>query len=116
MWLLRGTRSGTISERTEGVRGYAAIMALRGLPDRRAICAELFSESEFDAGVPMGDYGLKLAYRNSIARDWLVLETRVSLTFPKDYSWQSREATWGVGVGLEMFFGTNDFLARPVTF
>jgi hypothetical protein len=110
------TLSGTISERTEGVRGYAAIMALRGLPDRRAICAELFSESEFDADVPMGDYGLKLAYRNSIARDWLVLETRVSLTFPKDYSWQSREATWGVGVGLEMFFGTNDFLARPVTF
>src|SRR5688572_30514167 len=79
MWLLRGTLSATISERTEGVRGYAAIMALRGLPDRRAICAELFSESEVDADVPMGDYGLKLAYRNSIAREWLVLETRVSL-------------------------------------
>ncbi len=116
MWLLRGTLSGTFSQRTEGVRGYAAFTAIRGLPERRAICAELFSEGELDADVPLGNYGLKLAYRRSISRDWLVLETRVSLTFPRDELWQVREATWGVGVGLEMFFGTNDFLARPVTF
>jgi hypothetical protein len=91
-------------------------MALRGLPDRRAICAELFSEGEMDADVPLGDYGVKLAYRRSVSRDWLVLETRLSLTFPKDHPWQTREASWGVGVGLEMFFGTDQFLARPVTF
>ena len=29
---------------------------------------------------------------------------------------EAREATWGVGVGLEMFLGTDQFLARPVTF
>jgi len=115
-WLLRGTLSGTISQRTEGVRGYAAFNAIRGLPDRRAICAELFSEGEMDADVPLGNYGVKLAYRRSVSRDWLVLETRVSLTFPKDDPSQVREASWGVGVGLEMFFGTNEFLARPVTF
>jgi len=115
-WLLRGTLSGTISQRTEGVRGYAAINAIRGLPDRRAICAELFSEGEMDADVPLGNYGLKVAYRRSVSRDWLVLETRLSLTFPKDEPTQVREASWGVGVGLEMFFGTDEFLARPVTF
>jgi hypothetical protein len=115
-WLVRWTGSATISERTEGVRGYTSLMALRGLPDRRAIGAELFTEGEFDADVPLGDYGLKLAYRKSVSRDWLVLETRVSLTFPREELWQVREATWGVGVGLEMFFGTDEFLARPVTF
>ena len=115
-WLLRGTLSGTISERTEGVRGYAAFNAIRGLPNRRAICAELFSKGEFDADVPLGDYGVKLAYRRSVSRDWLVLETRLSLTFPKEHPWEQREATWGVGVGMEMFFGTDAFLARPVTF
>jgi hypothetical protein len=116
VWLLRWTASGTISERTEGVRGYSALMALRGLPDRRAAAAELFTEGEFDADVPLGNYGIKLAYRQSIARNWLVLETRVSLTFPKEFPEQAREATWGIGVGLEMFFGTDEFLARPVTF
>lgn len=116
MWLLRWTGSATISQRTEGVRGYTSLTALRGLSERRAIGAELFTEGEFDADVPLGDYGLKLAYRQAVVRDWLVLETRVSLTFPRDELWQVREATWGVGVGLEMFFGTDDFLARPVTF
>lgn len=116
VWLLRWTGSGTISQRTEGVRGYTSITALRGLPQRRAICAELFTEGEFDAAVPLGNYGVKLAYRRSVVRDWLVLETRLSLTFPRDEVSQVREATWGVGVGLEMFFGTDAFLARPVTF
>jgi hypothetical protein len=115
-WLLRGTLSGTFSERTEGVRGYAAFNAIRGLPRRRAICAELFTEGEMDADVPLGDYGVKLAYRRSVSRDWLVLETRLSLTFPKEHPWQSREASIGVGLGIEMFFGTDDFLARPITF
>ena len=40
-WLLRGTLSGTISQRTEGVSGYTAFTAIRGLPDRRAICGRV---------------------------------------------------------------------------
>jgi hypothetical protein len=115
-WLFRWAISGTFSERTEGVRGYTAFTLMRGFPNRRAVAAELFTIGEFDAAVPVGNYGLKMAYRRSIARDWLVLESRLSLTFPKDEPWQVREATWGVGVGLEMFFGTGEFLARPVTF
>ncbi len=116
VWLLRWTGSGTISERTEGVRGYTALTLLRGLTHRRAIAAQIFSSGEFDADVPLGNYGAKLAYRRSIARDWLVLETRVSVTWPKEVPEARRETSWGVGIGLEMFFGTNEFLARPVTF
>jgi hypothetical protein len=115
-WLLRWTGSATISERTEGVRGYTSLIAMRGFPNRRAVAAELFTSGELDADVPLGNYGLKMAYRRSISRDWLVLESRVSLTFPRDELWQVRKATWGVGIGLEMFFGTDEFLARPVTF
>jgi hypothetical protein len=116
VWLLRWTGSGTISERSEGVRGYTALTVLRGLPNRRAFAAELFTKGEFDADVPLGDYGLKLAYRRSISRDWLIMESRISLTFPRDELFQVREATFGVGIGFEMFFGTDQFLARPVTF
>jgi hypothetical protein len=115
-YLLRWTASGTFSERTEGVRGYSALMLLRGFPNRRAAAAELFTEGEFDDIVPLRNYGLRVAYRRSIVRDWLVLETRASVTFPREYAEQEREASFGVGIGLEMFFGTDDFLARPVTF
>ncbi|HUQ09723.1 MAG TPA: hypothetical protein VM146_05355 [Steroidobacteraceae bacterium] len=116
VWLLRGTLSGTFSQRSEGVKGYGSVTMMRGFPNRRAIAAELFSSGEMDAAVPLGDYGLKFAYRRSIMRDWLVLESRVSVTFPRDEVWQVREANWGVGIGLEMSFGTDEFLARPVTF
>ena len=54
-WLTRFTLSGTISQRTEGVRGYGAATVIRGLPNRRALCAELFSEGEMDADVPLGN-------------------------------------------------------------
>jgi hypothetical protein len=116
VWLVRWALSGTVSQESREGRGYTAFTVLRGLPNRQALAAELFTEGEYDAPVPVGDYGLKLAYRRSVVRDWLVLETRLSLTFPKDLPEQRREPTWGVGIGLEMFFGTSDFLARPVTF
>ncbi|MEJ0085120.1 MAG: hypothetical protein WDO72_05535 [Pseudomonadota bacterium] len=115
-WLARFTASGTISQESEGVRGYTALSLVHGMPNRRAIAAELFTSGEMDADVPLGNYGMKLAYRKSISRDWLIMEIRTSLTWPKDEAWQVREATWGVGIGFEMFFGTDDFLARPVTF
>jgi len=115
-WMLRWTGSGTISQETEGVRGYTALTMMRGLPLRRAIAAEVFTTGEFDAPVPTENYGVKFAYRRSVARDWLVMETRVSCTFPREELTQQRITNWGVGIGFEMFFGTGEFLARPVTF
>jgi hypothetical protein len=115
-WLLRWTGSGTISQETEGVRGYTAVTMMRGLPHRRAIAAQVFTTGEFDAPVPTENYGVKVAYRRSVARDWLVLETRLSCTFPREEITQQRITNWGIGVGFEMFFGTDDFLARPMTF
>jgi hypothetical protein len=115
-WLLRWTGSGTISQETEGVRGYTSFTIMRGMPNRRAIAAQIFTTGEFDSPVPTENYGVKLGYRRAIARDWLVLETRVSCTFPREELSEERITNWGVGVGLEMYFGTSEFQARPVTF
>jgi hypothetical protein len=116
LWLLRWTTSASISEMSDGVYGYSAITALRGFPDRRAIAFEAGMDGSSDADVPMHEFGFKAAYRQSVARDWLILEVRTSLTWPKEEPEQPRAPSWGVGIGFEMFFGTNEFLARPVTF
>ncbi len=115
-WLLRWTTSGTFSERSRGVFGYSSVMALKGLPNRRAIAIEVGFDGEMDAPVPLHEYGIKAAWRQSLYRDWLILEVRTSLEYPREQLYQSREPSWGVGVGFEMFFGRNEFLARPVTF
>jgi hypothetical protein len=115
-WLFRWTGSATFSQRTDGVRGYSTLTTMRGLPRRRALAMEFFMNGETDAEVPLHDYGVKFGYRQSVVRDWLVLETRVSLSWPKEFRDQPRAPSWGVGIGFEMFFGTEQFLARPVTF
>jgi hypothetical protein len=115
-WMLRGTISGTISEESEGVRGYTALTVMRGFANRRAVAAQIFSRGEMDAEVPLEEYGLKLAYRRSVARDWLILEVRTSVTWPKERMDQDRNTNLGIGIGFEAFFGTDEFLARPVTF
>jgi hypothetical protein len=113
--LIRWSAAGTISQETEGVRGYSALTWYRALANEQGIAAQIFTSGEFDAPVPLGEYGLRLAYRKRIFRDWLVLELRPSLTWPREERDQPREASWGFGIGLEMFFGENGFQARPAT-
>ena len=66
--------------------------------------------------MPLHDYGFKFAYRQQIYRDWLVVEYRTSLTWPKDDPAQDRRSSFGVGLGFEIMFGSQTFLARPTTF
>ncbi|MGH8261801.1 MAG: hypothetical protein ACREUG_19145 [Steroidobacteraceae bacterium] len=114
--LLAWTGSTTYAQRSYGWRSYSTLAAYWAFPNRRALVAELDVDGATQAAVPLHDYGWKLAYRRSILRDWLVLEVRTSLDWPKDYPQQPREPSWGLGIGFEMMFGTDVFLARPVTF
>jgi hypothetical protein len=115
-WLLRLTASGTISQESQGVRGYAGFTALREFPGRRAAIVEVFGTGEKDADVPLRDYGIKLAWRKSVTRDWLVLELRTGVTWPKEERDAPRAPSWALGIGFEIFFGTEEFEGRPVTF
>jgi len=114
--LVRYTLSGTRSQMSEGLRGYSSILLLHGLSKRRAIAFEVGLDGQTQAEVPLHDYGFKAAYRQGILRRWLIMEVRTSVDWPKDFRWQHRHASLGLGVGFEMLLGTDQFLARPVTF
>ena len=115
-WLLRWTGSGTFSQETRGIRGYSAFTALRALSPRKALAFEMGFDGETENDVPLHDYGFKFAYRQQIYRPWLVVEYRTSLTWPKDDPAQDRRSSFGVGLGFEIMFGSQTFLARPTTF
>ena len=104
------------SASTAGLRGYSTLTALRELSSRRAVALAIGLSGESNAPVPLHDYGAKIAYRQRVLHEGLVLELRSSLTWPKDAPGERRRAAVGVGIGLEMFFGTENLLARPVTF
>jgi hypothetical protein len=115
-WLARYTISGTRSQKSEGLRGYTSVLLLHGIADRRAVAFEVGADGQTQAPVQLHDYGFKMAYRQGILRRWLILEVRTSVDWPRDYIYQQRSASFGVGLGFEMLIGTEEFLARPITF
>jgi hypothetical protein len=114
--LVRYTLSGTRSQMSEGLRGYSSILLVHGMSNRRSMAFEVGLDGQSLAEVPLHDYGFKGAYRQAILRRWLILEVRSSVDWPKDFRWQHRHASLGIGIGFEMLLGTEEFLARPVTF
>ena len=114
--LVTWTGSTTFAQRSYGWRSYSTLDAYIAFPRRRALIAELEVDGSSQAAVRLHNYGWKLAYRRGILRDWLVLEVRTSLNFPQDYAYQERRPSWGLGIGFEMTFGSDVFLARPITF
>lgn len=115
-WLARWTGSGTLSQQSLGVTGWSAVDLMHGFPSRRAIALEFEVDGQTRASVPLHDLGVKFAYRQSVVRRWLVMELRSSVSWPKNVPQQPRRLSPGVGLGFEVLFGTDAFLARPVTF
>lgn len=116
LWHLRWSTSGTISEESEGVRGFSTLTATRVLSGRRALVFRGGVYGETAAEVPLRDLGLKVAYRTSILRPWFVLELGASVMWPRHQLSQTRSASFGVGIGCEVYFGDEEFSSRPVTF
>jgi hypothetical protein len=114
--LVSWTASSTFAQRSYGWNGYSTLDAYYSYAPRRAVVAELEVNGATQAAVPLQDYGVKVAYRRSILRDWLILEVRASVDWPRLFPWQRREASPGIGVAFEMEFGSDVFQARPVTF
>jgi hypothetical protein len=115
-WLTRWTGSITYSQKSQGLLGWSAVDFMRGFSSRRAIALEFEVDGQTDAPVRVHNYGSKLAYRQAVLRRWLVMELRASVSWPRDLPQQDRHLSPGVGLGFEMLLGTEEFLARPMTF
>lgn len=104
--LARWTGSATFSQETEGVRWFSQLTLFQNLRNGRALSYQLGIAAESDSEVPVTDYGLRVIYRRNIFnRDWLFLELRSNITWPREILQEQRESNLGMGVALEMTFG-----------
>jgi hypothetical protein len=102
----RWTGSATFTEETEGVRWFSQLTLYQNLHNGRALSYQVGITAESDSDVPITDYGLRVIYRRSIFdREWLFLELRSSVTWPRENLLERREANLGAGIALEMMFG-----------
>ena len=104
-FLVRWTGSGRFTEETEGVRWFSSLTLYQNLGDGRAFAYEAGISGESDREVAVADYGLRAIYRRRIYLEWLFLELRSSITWPRETLLERREPNWGVGIALEMLFG-----------
>lgn len=104
-YLVRWTGSGTFTEKTEGVRWSSRLTLYQNLGDGRALAYEAGISGETDREVAVVDYGLRVIYRRRIHLEWLFLELRSSITWPRETLVERREPNWGAGIALEMLFG-----------
>ena len=104
--LARWTGSATFSQETEGVRWFSHVTLFQNLRNGRALSYQAAITAESDREVPITDYGLRVIYRRTIfGRDWLFLELRSSITWPRETLLERRTSIWGAGAALEMMFG-----------
>ena len=104
--LVRWTGSATFTQETEGVRWFSQLTLFQNLHEGRAISYQVGITAESDSEVPITDYGLRVIYRRSIFdREWLFLELRSSITWPRELLTEHRDANFGAGVAVEMMFG-----------
>lgn len=104
--LARWTGSATVTQETQGVRWLSQVTLFQNLGVGRAISYQVGITAESEHDVPISDYGLRVIYRRTIFdRDWLFLELRSSLTWPRESLLESRESVWGAGAAVEMMFG-----------
>jgi len=104
--LARWTGSATFTQETQGVRWFSNFTLYQNLGDGRAISYQAGLTAESDREVPITDYGLRVIYRRTIfERDWLFLELRSSVTWPRDSLLERRESNIGAGMAFEMMFG-----------
>jgi hypothetical protein len=102
----RWTGSATFTQETEGVRWLSNLTLYQNLGDGRALSYQVGVTAESDREVPITDYGFRIIYRRAIFdRDWLFLELRSSLTWPRETLLERRESVMGTGIAVEMMFG-----------
>lgn len=104
-FLVRWTTSGTWSQNTDGVRWLSSLTLFQNLGSSRALAYQLGASGESSRDVPLEDFGFRLIYRRSVLREWLFLELRSGVSWPRETLLEARERNLSVGVAVEMIFG-----------
>jgi hypothetical protein len=103
--VLRFELIGTLADYTEGVDWWAAHTWYHRLAAKRGISLRSFARGRTKGEVTLTEYGLELSWRRQLNRDWLFINAGPTLTWPRYFRSEKREASWGVAVLLEMDFG-----------
>jgi len=88
-----------------GVEWESSLYLFQALSNRKALTYRTMVLGATGAEEPLLNYGVELRFRQRVFREWLFLELLTSLTWPKEFQTEERDANFGIGAGFEMYFG-----------
>jgi hypothetical protein len=111
--LFRWFNDATVSESTERVQWISGTSLYFDLGERRAVRAQFTVNGDTGAPVDVANYGLRVAYRRSLARPWLIGEAYIGHDYPKSLPGVERLSQTFVGVRMELQFDRGPEPPRP---
>jgi hypothetical protein len=103
-FLLRWNNLGKFTEETDGLEWFSEITLFQKLNDRTGIAWQNHVGGTTDAPVPLARYGVRAIMRRQMTPDWLFVELRLGVSWPKVKLWEKRERSIEGGFAFEMQF------------
>ena len=103
--LLRWSNVGTFSEATQGLEWYTQATLYQTLDQRTGLAWQAQIDGATDNEVDVTGYAVRLIMRRQLNFEWLILELRGGVSWPRLRLDEEREASAEIGAAIEMQFG-----------
>lgn len=112
-YLLRWSNLGKFTEETVGLEWYSQLTLFQSIGQRTGLAYQAQIEGETDNEVPMTRTAVRVIMRRQLTPEWLILELRGGVGWPRRRLTEKREASPEVGIAIEMQFGQRRDRIRP---
>jgi hypothetical protein len=105
-FLLRWANLGTFTQETEGVEWYSQVTLFQSVGERTGLAWQAQVEGATDNEVQLTSTAVRLIMRRQFKNpEWLILELRCGVAWPREKIEERREASPELGIAFEMQFG-----------
>lgn len=104
-YLLRWSNLGKFTEKTDGVEWYTQLTLFQSIGQRTGLAWQAQVEGATDNEVQLTRHAVRLIMRRQLTPEWLILELRGGVGWPRRKLTEEREASPEIGVAIEMQFG-----------
>lgn len=103
-FLLRWNNIGKWTEETLGLEWYSELTLFQKVNERTGIAWQNHISGQTDNSVGINRYGARAIVRRQLTPEWLFVEARLGIEWPRFRPWETRESSIEAGFAFEMQF------------
>ena len=112
-FLLRWSNLGKYTEETDGLEWYTQLTLFQSVGQRTGLAWQAQIEGATDNEVQLTRHAVRLIMRRQLTPEWLILELRGGMGWPRRKLTEAREPSPEIGIAIEMQFGQKRDRIRP---